>query len=79
MCNWNAYCVEGEEGNLPWFRLLDSLLSGLSRVAAGDELERGERFGMITFGSRVDLYLPENLLPAGTKGVFNSLVLHATA
>ena len=28
------------------------------RVAAGDRLERGERYGMIMFGSRVDLYLP---------------------
>ena len=25
----------------------------------GDILDRGQRFGMIRFGSRVDLYLPE--------------------
>lgn len=30
----------------------------VSRLKLGDELERGERFGMIRFGSRVDLYLP---------------------
>lgn len=29
------------------------------RVEPGDTLERGERFGMIRFGSRVDLYLPQ--------------------
>jgi phosphatidylserine decarboxylase len=29
------------------------------RLAPGDEVRRGERFGLICFGSRVDLYLPE--------------------
>ncbi len=29
-------------------------------VQGGDELERGQRFGLIRFGSRVDLFLPEN-------------------
>ena len=28
------------------------------RVRVGDTLEQGERFGMIKFGSRVDVYLP---------------------
>jgi phosphatidylserine decarboxylase len=27
-------------------------------VKENDELERGQRFGLIRFGSRVDLYLP---------------------
>ena len=27
-------------------------------VVKGDRLERGQRFGLIRFGSRVDLYLP---------------------
>lgn len=27
----------------------------------GDVLERGERFGLIQFGSRVDIYLPQNI------------------
>ncbi len=31
----------------------------LSWVEAGEELQRGRRLGMIQFGSRVDLYLPQ--------------------
>ncbi len=31
------------------------------RVAVGDRLERGQRLGLIKFGSRVDLYLPETI------------------
>ena len=30
-------------------------------VEKGDTIERGKRFGMIRFGSRVDLYLPQNM------------------
>ena len=30
------------------------------RVQEGDALARGERFGMIRFGSRVDLYPPRD-------------------
>ncbi|HEV3008136.1 MAG TPA: phosphatidylserine decarboxylase, partial [Burkholderiales bacterium] len=30
----------------------------LCYVGAGAELERGQRFGFIRFGSRVDVYLP---------------------
>jgi len=30
-------------------------------VEKGDMIERGKRFGMIRFGSRVDIYLPQNI------------------
>jgi phosphatidylserine decarboxylase len=33
------------------------------QVKEGDRLERGERFGIIRFGSRTDLYLPEGVRP----------------
>jgi len=52
--------LEGEEG----FRVLVVQIAGLlarriiSYVKPGQKLERGERLGMICFGSRVDLYLP---------------------
>ena len=38
------------------------------RVETGDSLARGERFGMIKFGSRVDLYLPQGYTPAVSVG-----------
>ncbi|WP_243361154.1 phosphatidylserine decarboxylase family protein [Fundidesulfovibrio terrae] len=34
----------------------------------GDRLERGQRYGMIKFGSRVDVYLPEGWTPAVNVG-----------
>ena len=40
------------------------------RVDMGDQLERGQRYGMIRFGSRVDLYVPEEYavtVSIGTK------------
>ena len=35
----------------------------LCYVKAGDRLARGERFGFIRFGSRVDVYLPPDSRP----------------
>ncbi len=34
----------------------------VSRIAPGDIVRRGQRFGMIRFGSRVDLFLPREIL-----------------
>jgi phosphatidylserine decarboxylase len=34
----------------------------------GDQVERGERFGMIRFGSRMDVYVPENTEILISKG-----------
>lgn len=44
----------------------------------GDKLERSERFGLIRFGSRVDVYLPDGSLPlvsVGQKAVAGETVL----
>jgi len=40
----------------------------LCYVKAGDRLERGQRYGFIRFGSRVDLYLPPNARIKATLG-----------
>ena len=58
----NALLVETAEG----VRLLVVQIAGLIArrivcwVKKGDAVERGERFGLICFGSRLDIYLPEN-------------------
>uniref|UniRef100_I2Q3I3 Phosphatidylserine decarboxylase proenzyme n=1 Tax=Desulfovibrio sp. U5L TaxID=596152 RepID=I2Q3I3_9BACT len=38
------------------------------KAGPGDRLSRGERYGMIKFGSRLDVYLPHGYLPAVTMG-----------
>jgi phosphatidylserine decarboxylase len=40
----------------------------LCYVRAGDQLMRGERFGFIRFGSRVDVYLPRFVRPMVAVG-----------
>lgn len=40
----------------------------LSYVKAGDRLSRGQRYGFIRFGSRVDVYLPTTSRPRVTVG-----------
>jgi phosphatidylserine decarboxylase len=53
-------CTEGEE-------ILVRQVAGLlarrvvNRARPGDRLRRGERFGIIKFSSRVDVYLPEDV------------------
>lgn len=50
----------------------------LCEVREGQRLETGERFGMIRFGSRLDVYLPEGVAPLvapGQKTVAGETVL----
>jgi len=61
----NAFVLEGEEN----FKLLLVQIAGwLARrivcyAREGDYLKQGEIFGMIRFGSRVDLFLPTDVRP----------------
>ncbi len=40
----------------------------VTRVKVGDELKKGGRIGLIRFGSRVDVFLPEVYSPTVTEG-----------
>ena len=40
----------------------------LCEVAEGRTLRTGERFGMIRFGSRLDVYLPDGVVPLVALG-----------
>jgi len=57
-CAWRMTDEEGK----PWtFVQIAGLVARriVPHAEQGDVLVRGQRFGMIRFGSRVDLYLPE--------------------
>jgi phosphatidylserine decarboxylase len=40
----------------------------LCHVKVGDTLTRGQRYGLIRFGSRVDIYLPPHAVPKVAPG-----------
>jgi len=76
----NAILLEDEQGR----RITVVQVAGLvarrivCRAEAGDWLHRGERFGMIRFGSRLDCYLPmeyQALVKAGQRTSAGETVL----
>lgn len=65
-----AYLVRDAEDR-PWVMVQVAGLVArriVCRVEEGDALARGERYGMIRFGSRVDLYLPPDYSAVVTNG-----------
>ena len=55
----NALVLDTAEGRLAFVQIAGLIARRIvSWVEEGQELRRGQRFGMIRFGSRVDLYLP---------------------
>ena len=60
-----------DDGGRPWVMVQVAGLIArriVCRVEEGDTLARGERYGMIRFGSRVDLYLPPDYSAVVTNG-----------
>jgi len=58
----NAVFVETEQGQSICFVQIAGLIARriISGLQVGDTVVRGQRFGMICFGSRLEVYLPED-------------------
>jgi phosphatidylserine decarboxylase len=56
----NAVLMETDDGHAICVVQVAGLIARriICKLQSGDAVERGQRFGMICFGSRVDLYLP---------------------
>ncbi len=61
----NAVIVDTERGSRICFVQIAGLVARriICPVTAGDALVKGQRFGMICFGSRLDVYLPTDASP----------------
>jgi phosphatidylserine decarboxylase len=65
-----AYLLRDAEGQAWTMVQIAGLIARriVCRVDEGDSLARGQRYGMIRFGSRVDLYVPEEYTVVTTIG-----------
>jgi len=66
----NAVFLETEEGLRICFVQIAGLIARriICKVQKGDILLRGQRFGLICFGSRLDVYLPADFQPEVSVG-----------
>jgi phosphatidylserine decarboxylase len=66
----NAVVVQTANGTVVTFVQVAGLIARriLCYVGQGDKLSRGQRYGFIRFGSRVDVYLPVDAMPKVTIG-----------
>ena len=66
-CAWSMLCDDGTDWT---FVQIAGLVARriVPHAEHGDRLARGQRFGMIRFGSRVDVYLPESYTPSVSIG-----------
>lgn len=66
----NALVISASNGQMVTCVQIAGLIARriLCYVAKGDELTKGQRFGFIRFGSRVDVYLPLSAIPKVTVG-----------
>jgi len=75
----NLIVIETEHGNVGVVQIAGFIARRIVQyVNEGDHVERGSRIGMIRFGSRVDLVLPENcevLVKTGSRPIAGETVL----
>jgi phosphatidylserine decarboxylase len=66
----NAVAIEMDNGTVVTCVQVAGLIARriLCYVGAGDRLKRGDRYGFIRFGSRVDVYLPTSAKPKAIVG-----------
>lgn len=65
----NAVVIEGGGRRYLMVQIAGAIARRIvCHVGPGDRVQRGARFGMIMFGSRVDLYLPPGVEPVVRKG-----------
>jgi phosphatidylserine decarboxylase len=66
----NAVVLESDEGRKICFVQVAGLIARriICRIQPGDRVLRGQRFGMICFGSRLDIYLPADIRLAASIG-----------
>lgn len=66
-CN---YLIRAENGSVYGVTQIAGLVARriVPQVQEGDRLAKAQRFGLIRFGSRLDVYLPEGVLPAVSLG-----------
>ena len=64
-----AYALKADDGNFVMVQIAGLIARRIvSYAEPGDMGKKGERIGMIKFGSRVDLYLPQNYAPRVVVG-----------
>ena len=58
----NEVMIRTEDGRSVWMVQIAGLIARriVCWVSVGTTIKKGERFGLIRFGSRVDVYLPED-------------------
>lgn len=58
----NAVCLKTQQGESIWFVQIAGLVARriICQVGEGQTVIRGQRFGMICLGSRLDVYLPKS-------------------
>ncbi|MEA2061774.1 MAG: phosphatidylserine decarboxylase family protein [Thermodesulfobacteriota bacterium] len=66
----NALIIRSEKGHVYGVVQIAGLIARriVSRVCKGDSIKTGERYGMICFGSRLEVYLPQDIVLAVKPG-----------